>query len=283
MLQDLAPHRFDNSYHPDRSPSADSPILVFSGRKLLCRLTDGALTLPTRAALADAAGTYRHLFRVDEEDFFLLDSPAEPSPAGFGWENIALFRTAQPRRLAFAAVTGFHLASWYRENRFCGCCGTPMVHDETLRMVRCPACGQMVFPKIMPSVIVAVTRGDKLLLTRYNRPGAQRTALIAGFTEIGETAEETVVREVYEEVGLRVRNLRYYKSQPWGISAGGLLLGFWCEAEGDDEPRVDGEELAEAAWVSRDELRAQYVDNGVSLTNEMIVEFKLGRSPSLRG
>lgn len=86
----------------------------------------------------------------------------------------------------------------------------------------------MIFPRINPSVIVAVTHGDYLLLTQYaNRPGATRTALIAGFTEFGETAEQTVHREVMEEVGLKIKNLRYYKSQPWGISGGGC-----CSATG---------------------------------------------------
>ena len=136
----------------------------------------------------------------------------------------------------------------------------------------------MIFPRINPSVIVAVTHGDYLLLTQYaNRPGATRTALIAGFTEFGETAEQTVRREVMEEVGLKVKNLRYYKSQPWGISGGGLLLGYWCELDGDETIHLDNFELADGAWVSREELRRDYRDNGVALTSEMIARFAAGR------
>ena len=155
---------------------------------------------------------------------------------------------------------------------------TPLEHDVNERMMHCPRCGNMIFPRINPSVIVAVTHGDYLLLTQYaNRPGATRTALIAGFTEFGETAEQTVHREVMEEVGLKIKNLRYYKSQPWGISGGGLLLGYWCELDGDETIHLDNFELADGAWVSREELRRDYRDNGVALTSEMIARFAAGR------
>ena len=276
MIQDIAPHRFDNHYDPAARPETGDAALCFRGRELLCRVEDGALSFPAVGELP--AGEYTYLFRLDGRAFFLRRG-AGASAAGYAYENIALFRTARASEAALAAVTGFHLASWYDEARYCGKCGAPTVHDAQERMMKCPVCGHMIFPKIMPSVIVAVTEGDRLLLTRYaNRPGASRFALVAGFTEIGETAEQTVAREVMEEVGLRVKNIRYYKSQPWGISAGGLLLGFWCEVDGDDAIRLDRVELAEGAWVTRDELKAVYEDRGVSLTNEMIVEFIRGNN-----
>ncbi len=276
MIQDIGPGRFENRYDPAARPAPGDAALCFSGKALLCRLTDGALAFPTVGALGE--GEYTFLFRLDGAPYFLRRGEGGPGAEGFSYEDIKLFRSARPQELAFAAVTGFHLAQWYGENRFCGRCGAPTEHDVAERMLRCPRCGHMAFPKIMPSVIVGVTRGERLLLTRYaNRPGAKRTALVAGFTEIGETAEQTVAREVMEEVGLRVKNVRYYKSQPWGISAGGLLLGFWCEAEDGDEIRLDGAELAEAAWVSREELRETFTDGGVSLTGEMIARFAAGK------
>ncbi len=278
MIQDIAPKRLDNRYDPAAKPAPESAALHFLGKRLLCRVSGGELTFPTVAALGD--GEYTYLFRVDDTAYFLRRDDAELSAPGFAYEDVALFRTARPQENAFAAVTAYHLASWYAESRFCGRCGAQTVHDAQERMMKCPKCGNMIFPKIMPSVIVGVTHGDRLLLTRYaNRPGASRFALVAGFTEIGETAEETVAREVMEEVGLRVKNIRYYKSQPWGISAGGLLLGFWCEVDGDDEIHLDHMELAEGAWVAREELRRVYEDRGVSLTNEMIVEFIKGNDP----
>lgn len=276
MIQDIAPLHLDNQYDPAARPTPHDFVLCFAGRKLLCATEGGALAFPT---YAHVGGMVTYLFSVGEERYFLRRSDDPLTVDGFSYEDVGLFRTAQPRHRAYAAVTGFHLATWYGDNRFCGRCGTPTEHDGELRMLRCPHCGSMIFPKIMPSVIVAVTHGDRLLLTKYaNRPGATRFALIAGFTEIGETVEETVHREVMEEVGLRVKNLRYYKSQPWGISGGGLLMGYWCEVDGADEIHVDHVELAEGAWVPREELRAVYHDNGISLTNEMIVKFIEGEA-----
>ena len=277
MIQDIGPGRFLNHYDPAAVPAPESVALHFVGRKLLCRTENGVLTLPTCAQLPE--GEYTYLFRIDETACFLHRADSELSAEGFDYQDINLFRTTKPRETAFAAVTAYHLASWYAESRYCGRCGTPTVHDTVERMMKCPKCGHMIFPKIMPSVIVAVTHGDKLLLTKYaNRPGATRFALVAGFTEIGETAEETVRREVMEEVGLKVKNLRYYKTQPWGISAGGLLIGYWCEVDGGDEIHVDHMELEEGAWVSREELKRVYQDAGVALTGEMIRKFMEGEN-----
>ena len=134
----------------------------------------------------------------------------------------------------------------------------------------CPSCGKTFYPRIMPAVIVGVKNGDKLLLTRY-RTGFRYNALIAGFTEIGETMEETVQREVMEEAGIRVKNIHYYKSQPWG-TANDILLGFYCDVDGDDRITMDPEELKYAEWVQREDIVLQ--PGEFSLTNEMMKRFK---------
>ena len=165
------------------------------------------------------------------------------------------------------------LYNWYRTNRFCGCCGHETVHSSTERALKCPSCGHLIYPRIVPAVIVGVKNGDKLLLTKY-RKGFTPFALIAGFTEIGETLEETVSREVMEEAGLRVKNIQYYKSQPWGV-VDDLLAGFYCEVDGDTGIHMDASELKLAEWKTRDEIELQ--PNDFSLTNEMMREFKEGR------
>ena len=119
-------------------------------------------------------------------------------------------------------------------------------------------------------MIVGVTNGERLLITRY-RTGFRYNALIAGFTEIGETMEETVQREVMEEAGIKVKNIRYYKSQPWG-SANDILLGFYCDVDGDDRITMDAGELKYAAWVQREDIVLQ--PGEFSLTNEMMKRFK---------
>lgn len=108
------------------------------------------------------------------------------------------------------------------------------------------------------------------IVTRY-RTGYAHNALVAGFTEIGETLEQTVAREVMEETGIRVKNIRYYRSQPWGI-AQDLLVGYFCEADGDDAIRLDENELKYAQWVKRSEIELQPSD--ISLTNEMMRVFR---------
>ena len=134
------------------------------------------------------------------------------------------------------------------------------------------ACGYTAHPRIMPAVIVGVKNGDSILLTKY-RTGISYNALIAGFTEIGETAEQTVAREVMEEAGVRVKNITYYKTQPWGI-ANDLLIGYFCELDGDPAITMDPGELKYAAWVRREDIQLQPDD--FSLTNEMMARFQSG-------
>jgi NAD+ diphosphatase len=179
-------------------------------------------------------------------------------------------RESSSRRSAFAGITAGHLYGWYRDNAFCGRCGSRFEHSPTERAKLCPSCGNISYPRISPAVIVAVTDGDKLLLSRYAQGEYRRDSLLAGFTEIGESAESTVDREVFEETGIRVKNIRYYKSQPWGLS-GSLLLGYFAELDGDPAITLDTNELSEARWVPRNEIC--FEDDGISLTGEMIRRF----------
>ena len=185
-------------------------------------------------------------------------------------------RGTGPKEMYFAALTALQLSSWYRDNRFCGTCGHTTVLSDKERAIVCPACGRTIYPRIVPAVIVGVTDGDRILMTKYAGRGIPFYALIAGFTEIGETFEETVAREVMEEVGLKVRNIRYYKSQPWAI-ADDILAGFYCDVDGDTTIRLDTSELKEGVWMKREEVVLQPDD--YSLTNEMMLMFKEGREP----
>ena len=278
MIQDIAPKHLYNEWKPNAVPKKSSAVVQFCGRDLLCRIDDNGLKLPNRAMFPDGDGAFTYLLELDGKEYYLLRDESKRELDGWTYRDIGLFRMEKPREIAYAAVSAWHLCSWYRDAKFCGRCGAAMEHDEKERMMHCPKCGNMVFPRINPSVIVAVTHGDYLLLTQYaNRPGATRTALIAGFTEFGETFEQTVHREVMEEVGLKVKNLRYYKCQPWGIS-GNIMMGYWCELDGsDDAIHLDDFELADGAWVSREELKASYKGNDIALTSEMISRFAEGR------
>jgi len=239
------------------------------------------LKLPSRAMFPDGDERFTYLFELDGREYYLLRDETPRGPDGWTYRDINIFRTEQPKEIAFAAVSAWHLCCWYRDTRFCGRCGTPLEHDVNERMMHCPRCGNMIFPRINPSVIVAVTHGDYLLLTQYaNRPGATRTALIAGFTEFGETAEQTVHREVMEEVGLKIKNLRYYKSQPWASPAAGC-----CSATGASWTATRPSISTTLSWRTARgsavrSCAATTVTNGVALTSEMIAASPRGESTS---
>ena len=279
MLQDLEFGRLENEFR-NISAGAEDIILCFhEGKVLLRREADDSLTLPTLSRMAawQVPTSPRYIFRMQERNFFLWTDAAPLSPDdGFVYEPVRPLRQLKNKDICFAVMTGWHLYNRYRANRFCGCCGTPTVHDSKERMLRCPSCGNMIFPRISPAVIVAVTDGDRLLLSKYAGRAYTHYALLAGYTEIGETIEQTVHREVFEEVGLRVRNLRYYKSQPWGVD-GNVLMGFFCDVDGDDTIHIDENELAMAQWYPRDQLPVR--DDGISLTREMIRIFEEGKEP----
>ena len=274
MLQDLEYGRLENEYRPV-PPREDDRILCFRGPDILLhRDAQNALTLPAVAQLP--ADDLRYAFRLHGQNYYLRSGEGLDAPAPFAWERARALRQTVSKEVCFAVLTGWHLHTWYKNNRLCGGCGTETVPDDAERMLKCPVCGNIIFPRINPVVIAAVTDGDRLLLSRYAGRGYTSYALLAGYTEIGETIEQTVQREVMEEVGLKVRNLRYYKSQPWGVD-GNILMGFFCDLDGDDTIRIDEHELSHAAWYHRHSLPAQ--DDGFSLTREMIRIFGEGKEP----
>ncbi|MGN1414425.1 MAG: NAD(+) diphosphatase [Anaerovoracaceae bacterium] len=285
MIQDICPHIYHNEYRPV-APQPDSFLLFYDEGCVLASLHEEevsgektGLTYPrfrhlgaNAAAMAENAV---YLFTIDDTAYFLtLDRPKlNASAAQFTMVSTGVFREAEPLYQAFAGITGQQLKNWYDSSRYCGRCGSELRHAEKERMLQCPVCGHTVYPKISPAVIVAVTDGNRLLLTKYSGRAYKRYALIAGFTEIGETVEETVRREVMEEVGLKVKNIRYYKSQPWSFSET-LLMGFFCDLDGSDEIRLDTEELSVGVWMEREEVPEHSAR--ISLTGEMIERFRQG-------
>lgn len=274
MIQDIAPHQFYNSYDPDAAPDGSSLVYCFDGSTLLIRRTPEDFFLPAVSELP-AELPLQYLFRIDDVSFFLAKELPETVPEGYQYEPFTFLRKTAfgSTSRVFAASTAMQLSGWYRDNRFCGTCGSRMVHSGRERAMLCPECGRTVYPRIVPAVIVAVLNGDKILLTRYAKAPGNVTfnALVAGFTEIGETLEETVAREVMEEVGLKVKNIRYYKSQPWAF-ADDILAGFYCDVDGDDTIRLDTTELRTAVWTAPEDVVLQ--PNDFSLTNEMMKRFK---------
>lgn len=140
--------------------------------------------------------------------------------------------------------------------------------------MRCPVCGQVNYPMIAPAIIVALTCGDSILLAKNATSPWKHYGLVAGYVEVGETLEQAVRREVMEEVGLPVRDLRYIGSQPWGV-CGSLMCAFQGETDSSLPLKIQRSELADAKWVSRDQLAAP--ERTVSVALEMIERFRQGR------
>nr|WP_298372862.1 NAD(+) diphosphatase [uncultured Halomonas sp.] len=156
---------------------------------------------------------------------------------------------AQLSESKFALIsTALEVVAWQRDHRFCGRCGHAAERIGGEFAMQCPHCGHRNYPRISPCIITLVTCGEDLLLARSPRFPPGRYSTLAGFIEPGETAEDAVHREIYEEVGLTVRNLSYYRSQAWPFPHS-LMLGFFAEAA-TRRIRIDGVEIADAAWYT---------------------------------
>ncbi|MDO5823243.1 MAG: NAD(+) diphosphatase [Methanobrevibacter sp.] len=158
---------------------------------------------------------------------------------------------------------------WYISHQFCGKCGTKTQIDEKDMMLKCPECGQNHYPRIAPAIIVAIRKGDELLMAKHSYHETIKYALIAGFVEPGESIEEAVHREVLEEVGIKIKNLKYEKSQSWPFP-NSLMLGFSGEYESGDI-KVDGDEILKAKWFKKDEI-IRY-DSDISISDWLMQNF----------
>ena len=290
MIQDIAPHKLWNEYDTDAVPEEGALCIHFDQEGKLLASPEGDILFPTygQMVLANSKSckltslSFIYLFKIDEVKYFLLTDDGLSFPDGFAYQEVRTLRRGGrgPKFHAFAAITAYQLHNWYKDNRFCGTCGKKTILGSKERVIVCPSCGRHIYPRIVPAVIIGITNGDKLLVTRYTPEHVGHVmnfdALVAGFTEIGEALEDTVKREVMEEVGLRVKNIRYYKSQPWGI-VDDLLAGFYCDVDGSDEIHMDASELKEAVWTARQDVVGQPDD--FSLTNEMMLVFRDGKEP----
>lgn len=294
MIQDIAPHKLQNEFKRDVQVQPDSPIVCFRQKQVLLRQEGtpvGDLSfLPSYSELPKNTEV-RFLFTYDGVDLFLCH--LEEAMEGFAFSGIRDIRQLEllEKHQVFLLMTALQLNNWYGDNRYCGRCATLTVHSPKERALLCPKCQRTIYPRILPAVIVAVLHKGKILLTKYSPKTGHAFpyyALVAGFTEIGETLEECVQREVMEETGICVKNIQYYKSQPWGV-VDDLLMGFFCEVDleaqsamyqdvfdekGDPIIRLDRNELRTGVWLTPEEMTLQ--PDAYSLTNEMMLLFKSG-------
>lgn len=293
MLHDIE-STYSNAYR-EKSPLAEDRVLSFSRANLLMAEGDDGVKLPTVAETGASPANLQYLFSIGSCAYYLAKEPvptdagedaslqgrngidagqvagsAPTAATGFSYRPLRDFRWIRPRDVHFAIEVGWQLSHWYADNRYCGRCGSPTEHDHKERMLHCPRCGNMIYPKISPGIIVGIIDGDRLLLTRYAGSAYTAWALVAGFTEIGEPLEDTVRREVQEETGLKVKNITYFGNQPWPRSAS-LLVGYFAQLDESPEVTLQHEELAEARWMPWD--RVPHEPDDYSLTNSMMCAF----------
>lgn len=275
MIQEIYPKIF-NPQFKNHSPRDGAYALYFEGNTvLLSKDKLGNHTIPQFQDLKTKRqdGGY-YLFSIDKDEYYLIDDPSVCKHSSFSMEPISTFRHFHDQAASFAGVTGGQIYRFLQSRIYCGHCGSKTIRSITERAVICPNCGAIEYPKISPAIIVAITDGDRILLTKGRNTTYKHYALVAGFMEIGETPEDAVRREVMEEVGLKIKNIRAHKSQPWAFSDT-LMMGFTAELDGDDTITLQEEELKEASWFERKDVPLP--DSTISVGQEMIAYFKEGK------
>ncbi len=191
------------------------------------------------------------------------------APAGMRFSGLRSMYGRLEEDLFWIAGRAVQIVDWDRTHQFCGKCGVPTTSRPNERAKECPQCGLLQFPRLAPAIIVLVERGDEMLLGRARRFPTAMYSTLAGFVEPGETLEEAVVREVQEEAGISVKNIRYFGSQPWPFPHS-LMIGFTAEYAGG-EIVLDDDEIMDARWFTADRLPD--LPGSISIARRLIDSF----------
>ncbi|MBP1927780.1 NAD+ diphosphatase [Methanolinea mesophila] len=240
---------------PEDLPPARKRWVLVQGASVLHRDTPGPGTVlapdPLPAGLACGEPVY--LGTRDDLVYYAAEFPAgEVLPDGWHASPVRELDGKVPEGDMAIAAYAVRMLDFDRTTAFCGRCGADTRPLTTERARACTACGRIIYPRISPAIIVLVKKGEEILLARSPRSPPGFYSVIAGFNEPGENLEQTVRREVGEEVGITVRNIRYFGSEPWPFPDS-LMIGFVADYAGG-EIRVDHQEIEEARWYSRENL-----------------------------
>lgn len=256
------------------APPNASPAywFVFYGNRVLLQEENGQFSAPLVTDSAEIGLQFirRHYIGSwNDVPCFSAETITKQTPDGYQLFPLRAIYDRVPEDLFFIAGRAFQIVEWDRTHQFCGRCGAPMAYGVGEHLKLCPECDNRCYPRISPAVIVAVTKGDKLLLAHNRRHPKGWYTVLAGFVEAGETFEETISREIREEVGIEVKNIRYFGSQPWAFP-NSLMIGFTCEwASGDFV--FDDDDIEIADWYSADNLPPH--PNPPSIAAHLIQDF----------
>ncbi len=267
-------------------PGAESePIwwFAFQGNDLLVTQSAEQAGVPKATNLAEfgLAPLHTHyLGQLDGHSCFAAELPEHcVAPEGMGFQGLRSLFGCLDDLLFSVAGRAIQIVNWDQTHRFCGRCGvwTEVKRDERARI--CPQCGHLSFPRLSPAVIVAVVQESRILLAHAGHFPAGMYSVLAGFVEPGETLEECVQREVHEEVGLRVKNICYFGSQPWPFPHS-LMIAFTAESAGG-RIAIDGAEIVDARWFTADNLPR--IPGKISIARQLIDWFVEANSQQLAG
>jgi len=246
---------------------------IFS--KQLMLVSEEGKRIPKTANLPSLREVYVGYFK-GESCFAAEIAEDVQAPSGWMWSCFRSLHGVLPKEEYALAGRALQLLEWDRTHTYCGTCGQKTFPRKEERCRECSSCGQLAYPKLAPAIMALVQREEKILLARGSHFPQNMYSVLAGYLDVGETLEQCVVREVQEEVGLKVGNVRYMGSQPWPFT-GSLMVGFACDwLEGDIIK--DPLEIEEAGWFARDEL--PIIPTEVSLAYWLIDSWKRGRLPS---
>jgi NAD+ diphosphatase len=228
-------------------------FLCAQNEVLLRTSGEGLAQLPLQRELAglELAST-QYLGTLDGEDCLCAPLEKKHVPPGFELVGLRALWARLDEQLFGIAGRANQLTQFAATHRFCGRCGAPAVQHPTERAFRCPSCELVCYPRISPAIITLLRRGDEALLADSGRFPTPFFSTLAGFSEVGESLEETLVREVREEVGLTAQNVRYFGSQPWPFPHS-LMIAFTADAP-TGEIAIDGVEIKSAGFFRADDL-----------------------------
>jgi NAD+ diphosphatase len=225
---------------------------VFQGNKLLVYQGSSSVGLPCLVDLAELGLTTlskHYLGHLDHRHCYAAElAEGETLPTGMILEGLRQLYGRLDEDLFWVAARAVQIVDWDRTHLFCGRCGTPLRTKTTERAKECPKCGQLHFPRLAPAMIVLVERGHELLMARSRHFLPGMYSVLAGFVEPGESLEEAVVREVKEEVGITVKDIKYFGSQPWPFPHS-LMIAFTATYAGGEISLSDGE-IEDAGWFT---------------------------------
>ena len=243
------PPGYTAAVHPPAAKPERSLWFVFRGAELLVTVPP-AIALPYCThpnILGMIPQRIQYLGVLGEQHCFSAElAPDAQAPQGWVWQGLrGLFGALDDAQFALAG-RALQIVDWDRTHQYCGACGSPTAARASERSRECPACGLVAYPRLAPAVMALVQRGRELLLARSPRFAKGVYSALAGFVEPGETLEQCLEREVHEEVGIRVRQVRYFASQPWPFPHS-LMIAFLADFE-SGEIRIDGDEIEDARW-----------------------------------